>query len=326
MSKIDVKAGKPLSKEFQDPNLPEGYTQLENLKIIYERDMYELVLDYCQRNSERVNDLLVKSGNSITARLIDYLPRKISLIVPEDNISLLTQEEREHLAPYKEDRFDIISRCPQLIRFMEKEYVEQFFNEGILRLSSFDKCKTLEDQNRRDHDEGVTNLVGMKDDYCIKMRYGIGRNPYLLCASYFMSTPREIKNADGSTAGENGVIITNPDEFVKQVLEALIDKGVHITTVLWGPCHYSDKKITKHLDQEPKIFSDKSFDAKELILFANRIGGYDVFFEKSLLFKHEVEWRFAFVVEEDHPDTIDIQIKQPNLFCSLYSAEEAKDW
>ncbi len=322
MSKVTLNAGKRIPKELQDPSIPDGYVQLESIHYSLEREMYELVLDYSQSNSERVDDLLIKSSNCIVARYIDLIPLKISLIVPEDQVSLLTQEERDQLAPYKEDRFEIISRCPQLIRFIDKEYAEQFFKEGVLRLSSFEKCKTLEDQKRCDNDEGVADLIGKKEDYNIKMRFGIGSNPFLLCASYFMSTPEEIKNADGTVAGESGIIIKNPDEFVKQVFEALIAQGLHITNVLWGPCHYSNKTITKQLVHEPKLFDKKSFDAKALIQFANGVAGYDIFFEKSQMFKHEMEWRFVFICEEEHPDTIDIQVKQPNLFCGLYLADD----
>lgn len=317
MTKVEVKPGKPIPKDQQDPKLPDGYTQLESLEISCKETLFRIIVDNTSININRVNQLLALGKGAITAYGLDPTPKAFAVIIPEDMLSFLSNEEKKTIEPFEDESINIAQKCPQLVRFIDREYAERFFKEGSLRLSSFDKCKQLEDSLRRDIKEGTATLVGEKGEMTYVLEYGVGGNPLLLCASYYMSDPVEIVNIDGGPAGESGIMIINPVGLIYQIIDGLIEKGIHITKVLWGPCHYSDRTIKKQLIEEPMLINEdkNTFNAEAFLSMAQSIGGDDVYFEKDLWFKHEKEWRFIFFCKEHHHDVIDIRISNPLLNC-----------
>lgn len=55
-------------------------------------------------------------------------------------------------------------------RYLDKELVNAFFNEGKLRLSSFNKFRKHSDEHRGDKDEGENLIIGnMKDKQFMTM-------------------------------------------------------------------------------------------------------------------------------------------------------------
>lgn len=79
---------------------------------------------------------------------------------------------------------------PQPYRYLDREYVEAFFAEGTLQLSSFAKFAQHEDEQRRDEYEGVTGVVvraNQGEMKTIAARVQMGYDAYVLCASSYFS-------------------------------------------------------------------------------------------------------------------------------------------
>jgi hypothetical protein len=73
---------------------------------------------------------------------------------------------------------------PSLFRFLDQEYVDSFFKEGSLRLSSFSRFHKHNDEQRLDKKEGRTMFVHRTNQgggQAITARATHGVNAYVLC-------------------------------------------------------------------------------------------------------------------------------------------------
>lgn len=79
---------------------------------------------------------------------------------------------------------------PRPYRYLEKQYVEAFFTDGSLRLSSFAQFAQHDDEQRRDEHEGKTPFVERSQEgefKTIATRIEMGFNAYVLCSSSYYS-------------------------------------------------------------------------------------------------------------------------------------------
>ena len=75
---------------------------------------------------------------------------------------------------------------PALFRYLKSEYVEAFFEDGSLKLSSFTHFATHADEQRHDASEGSASVIHRTDDgggQTIAARAVLGQNAYVLCGS-----------------------------------------------------------------------------------------------------------------------------------------------
>jgi len=75
-------------------------------------------------------------------------------------------------------------RIPPPYRYIEREYVEMFFDTGRPMLTTYKRCAEMEDKSRADAREGKLNtLVRGPDGYAIAGISGVGRCSYMFCTS-----------------------------------------------------------------------------------------------------------------------------------------------
>lgn len=72
---------------------------------------------------------------------------------------------------------------PVLCRYMEQEFIDEFFETGRLRLSSFRAFSKHADELRFDDGEGEGLLQGKGDQFNWNAKVRIGVNSYVFCAS-----------------------------------------------------------------------------------------------------------------------------------------------
>ena len=71
---------------------------------------------------------------------------------------------------------------PRLYRHLEVEYVDGFFRDGSLRLSSFAHFAKHPDEQLRDTAEGIGSRFGVGAQATIAMVGGRGTDCFVLCA------------------------------------------------------------------------------------------------------------------------------------------------
>jgi len=74
-------------------------------------------------------------------------------------------------------------KTPEVYRYMDQIYIEEFFKTGKIRLSAFKLFKQYPDEQLGDNQEGLNTLVGFGDGHTIIARTQHGDNSLIFCAS-----------------------------------------------------------------------------------------------------------------------------------------------
>lgn len=189
---------------------------------------------------------------------------------------------------------------PFLYRFLPDEFIDDFVC-GKIRLSTFNRCKRLENENRADGREGTVEFF--YGDRKVASA-AVGKNGYLLCASL---TPF----ASGSVPNGRCIIIREAQEFVNSITAALRKKGVKVSAVVQGPCVYTDHRVA--------LSEDPEHSPEELKALLDDFGDR-VYMLKDALphFMVEHEYRIIWLTDGAiEVDSVDIQIEHPEQYIQV---------
>ena len=124
---------------------------------------------------------------------------------------------------------------PTVFRFMDKEYVDKFFEDGSLRLSSFAKFSQHEDEERKDDGEGkaISTLTDGKMTVILASQFGA--SSYVLCGS--ISSAPTVSEGFGPSA----IVIEDTLNFAGAIARALpgYKHGIE------GLCTYQSGKLIR---------------------------------------------------------------------------------
>ena len=192
--------------------------------------------------------------------------------------------------------------CPQLFRYLEEKYINNFFENGELWITTLNTCRKHE-ETRRDEAEGVLDNIYLTTDNTGKAKLPDGmlylvdkqdnpvgnakvllakqlRNCYLLCMS---SNDQLFQRFQCKYA----IRIYEPERFLKDVFTAFKDK-MEARVIRFSSVIYDDDHSKFDFTQHP----------------------WDAAFFKNTQFSREFEWRVCFV-----PKNSLSQIKSFNIYC-----------
>jgi len=208
---------------------------------------------------------------------------------------------------------------PNLYRFLDQEYVDAFFKDGSLRLSSFAQFHKHEDEQRLDKKEGKTMFVHRTNQgggQTITAWATHGVSAYVLCAA--MRYDKSLMDTFGCNSYFR---ITNSTNFGMAVARNIPG----LVNAFEGPCLYQDMKIIEqdlgYIDVNK--FRDPENPAnirKEMLndFILSRMEHYPLFLkEKS--FAHQVEYRYLWIVRNKEADYLDIKVPEAIQFCEKES-------
>jgi len=205
---------------------------------------------------------------------------------------------------------------PNLFRFLEEEFVDAFFKDGTIQLSSFSRFRKHKDEQRRDEHEGETYYVettGKQEGQTIELLTKHGNDAYILCCC--MRYDARLVESLGydsyfkvNDSTQFGIAIAKHVPNLKRAFE--------------GPCIYQNMKILyKETGQNPKNIQDFK-DNKGSVEFdrlAQSVTGQHSphlpYFLKDDFFAHQVEYRFVFLVSSSAEETIIIKAPEAIKFC-----------
>lgn len=209
-------------------------------------------------------------------------------------------------------------RRPYLYRYLEKEHVNRFFNEGILRISSFAAFGKHPDEERMDDKEGSgvvmhTNSEGTGQT--IMARIDQGSNAYILCGATAFS--EELKDA---FARDSGFRINDTTSFADAVAHHIpgFRGGVE------GSCLYLDNRTVSRnlghidLDQFKSQPNSSNLDMGKLGGLLQTIADDDLCFTKPLKYAHQNEYRLIWFVPANVAGHIDIRCPEAANFCTRF--------
>ena len=213
--------------------------------------------------------------------------------------------------------FDI--NLPNVYRYMDKEFIDSFFDKGMLRLSSFKRFRKYPNEIRGDRREGGGGITGVSDKsgFQFHVMTQTGNDAYVLCGSVIESPKiRKIFNTDSCFR------IMKPLDFSIAISNAIIG----FKQSFQGFCNYRDYRIIKKLIGGLDI---KDFTGPEgtLIIGGQKgnqrineiIGtGTDLMFLKEKKYQEQNEYRFMWTINSQFyamHNFIDIECKEAVQYC-----------
>ena len=218
-------------------------------------------------------------------------------------------------------------RAPRLYRYLEKKYVDEFFGNGSLRLSSFERFRKHEDETRMDLNEGFAKFIHRTSEgggETLIMDYECHPNVYSLCASALPS-----KNLMAKFSGaDSAIVIWDPIRFAYEVTEAL-KKIVSVRECIQGPCSYQLRRVVErdlgYLGLADEETSDPSkMDSDKLNSVISKVINHDVYFLKRETYVGEAEYRFVWLIDGVASQALDIVVPEAVRYCARW--EDQGEW
>ena len=214
-------------------------------------------------------------------------------------------------------------RSPRVYRFLNRCYVDDFFDTGKLRLSSFAQFRKHTDEQRLDPGEGTVTLLCRQSETnteSLLVRALVGTDAYVLSTCLVPSA--EIMANFGS---DSAIVIRDPVGFAEAV-GAVLPSFRHGFD---GPCSYQSRRFVygdlSRLDAS--IEAHKAFDTSPSDpAYADRMGELigavaqrDPYFLKHHAYMHQNEWRFVWLVNHTHQDVLFVTAPEARQFCEPWT-------
>jgi len=204
-----------------------------------------------------------------------------------------------------------ISNIPYLYRYEDKKYIDDFFENGNLFISSFQNYKKYKDNELGDVDEGTSfNVANIADDKQITTYTTIDNNNYTFCTS----TIYEKKLLDKFS--RNSVFrIADPLNFILELTRSI----QRVQGVLHGNCIYVDNRIIQkkypQIDESLLINQQGELNMNNAKIISDEIQGVDAFFFKKKNYQEQSEYRIIWQTDREISGGIIIKCPEAVKYC-----------
>lgn len=207
---------------------------------------------------------------------------------------------------------------PTVYRYLEQEYIDKFFEEGIIQLSSFARFGEHDDEMRKDTNEGNNIITARGEEHTMYAVAGFGRDAYVLSGSTIES---ESLMKD---FGVDGYFkITDTRAFGREIAKALeqSDRINRVKQGIEGLCEYRDgNQIQKEIEpRTPEDWQGQSegddIPMEEMFKEVQRIAGRDPFFVKDQTYQEQSEYRWLWLIDGEMSNTIQIECPDALEYC-----------
>ena len=199
---------------------------------------------------------------------------------------------------------------PIIYRMMERQYVDRFFDTGELLVSSFERFREHSDEERKDK-EGWNIICGRGTKQTVFAVTGHGRDAYILCAT----AAKDVELMDVFEA-DAAIQIYDPTAFASVITRHLpgVRQGFE------GFCYYIDGSIECNIGDfeldQLKHTSGHELDINRLGGFVLNMAGLAVFFRKAVKFRHQLEYRWAWITDHPVSEPLIIRVPDARQFCA----------
>jgi hypothetical protein len=212
-----------------------------------------------------------------------------------------------HIIPFE-------NSIPYLYRYEDKKWIDDFFENGNIVLSSFRNYQNYKDNQLGDIYEGHSmNIVNGNNDMMVSAYTKVGLNEFCFCTSTILD-----EKLKGVFKRNSVFRITDPLNFMLEIARSL----PRLERVLFGNCVYVNQKIissniTKPIemndlkdDQEPdKINADKLMSAVSPSFNRHQ------FFLKNIEYQTQSEYRILWTIDKIINEGIIIYCPEARRFC-----------
>ncbi len=206
-------------------------------------------------------------------------------------------------------------KTPNLTRYMEKQYVDDFFEYGKLRIPSFRRFRNNPDEEQGDAFEGMTSTKIATPTGSHAIVAINGQEAYVLC-----TTTVESKTLQAKFRTEFGIRILNTLGFAHSI-------SAHIPGFiggLEGLCFYRDdvsinKTIESSFPPRDK-FSDPEVMFREHEKFVAAHTKDSLFIKRSK-FSHQAEYRFIWFAQGLEQEYVEITCPEARQYCQPINSQ-----
>ncbi len=207
---------------------------------------------------------------------------------------------------------------PHLYKYMDEEFIDLFFEKGIIRLGSFNKFKDYPDEIRGDKNEGAGafRTLSKEGDQFLLMTE-LGQSEYMFCTSLMNDESIKVQfNVNGSFK------INKPLEFSLAISNAIVGS----TQAFLGFCNYQDVRIIHNRISDFSLNEFMMLDGSLIVggpkmnQRSNEIigNGIDLLFLKENKYQTQAEFRFIWSVNKKFyimKDHLDVECGEAIEFC-----------
>ena len=204
-------------------------------------------------------------------------------------------------------------KLPTVIRYMDQQYINQFFETGKLRLSSFRQFAKHEDELRQDTGEGMAGMqLSYGENQTLASVAWFGSSAYIFCTST-IEDPELMKRFE-----------TNGCFRIKDTVAFGAAVSNHIPGYLIGyegACLYRSERMLTNTFAHSLISEPPSDEAageawaNKLEQQIHRDAELTPYFLKPLKYAEQNEYRFIWEVRQKREDYIDVICPEAIRFC-----------
>jgi hypothetical protein len=206
---------------------------------------------------------------------------------------------------------------PSVFRYEDERWIDEFFNTGKLRLSTFKKFATYADEIRGDTSEGKASCYGeTQDNKSVVVFQAQGTSAAVLCCSHRLD--HQLREG---FQRESAFEITNTLGFSSEVSRQLAGFRHGIE----GSCIYrSDASINRAIDFDFDKYKlpDGNFDMKMIFDAGNQLGGAELLLLKRKHYERQQEYRLLWELDAIPADYIDVVAPLARQYCRKVDPNE----
>jgi hypothetical protein len=205
---------------------------------------------------------------------------------------------------------------PSVIRYEDIRWIDEFFQTGRIRLSSFKQFASYPDEHRGDVSEGNAVSLGQSGDNWSAIAHGQGFNSAVLSCSHRLD--HKLKAAFGR---DSAFEITNTFKFAFEISRQL--HGFRLG--LEGSCIYrSERTIDRAVDLDLEKYRrpDGTFDMQYLADASNALGGPELLLLKQKRYEDQQEYRLLWELDELNSSYVDVVAPKAVQHCRRVQDEE----
>ena len=205
---------------------------------------------------------------------------------------------------------------PHVYRYEDKQWIEEFFANGTIRLSSFAKFATYKDENRGDDKEGKAIVFTKHPDKKMLASIAIvGHNSAVLSTSQRLD-----RNLAKSFSRSSAFEITNTVGFAREIARSLSGYKFGFE----GNCVYRpDTTVNRIVNFSVEQFmlpeGQLSMDLLQRVL--SEVGP-EVMLVKRQKYQHQQEFRFIWELDNLGGDFVDVEAPLATQYCRRVTDEE----
>lgn len=210
---------------------------------------------------------------------------------------------------------------PNPYRYMNREYLELFFDTGVLRVSSFARFRDYPDEIRGDQQEGNGVYMGHDPDKRVQfiVQTDDFNNSYMLSTSLFHDADL-LRQFECNACFQ----IIDPLAFAVAVANALPG----FIGSFQGYCNYQERRIISTEFEKPEDLMMRNSKGDFVIgdqNYNDKVGkiaktGFEKLFVKEVKYQTQAEYRFVWLVDSANfpvENYLDLNCKEAVNYCKV---------